>query len=289
MAIKKISQLDNLPAAKYMQDGELKADVIDKILFETSFFEHESTDAPSYYRSYNITVGDFKNMIGLDSIQHVISSLISGEINLGGTTIFGEPTKSNIDKDECIYWNDSSLRNNVIMYAPLSCNNLTKFYHNTEFHNDIIIKPNVTLSCQGNAWFDNPIHGIAMSAWWADLAEYYKADDNYEPGTLVEFAGDEEITIAKNKCNAVVTSQPGLVLNANSKDSNMTGIALAGRVPIKVIGKVKKFDNIILSDKPGIGIVNTVYENDKNIGKALESSDDEGIKLIECVTQFNLI
>ena len=102
---------------------------------------------------------------------------------------------------------------------------------------------------RGYAQFDCPIDGIAMSAWWADLAEKYRSDFPYDPGTLVKFGGEKEITIADDKVNGVVTTAPGLMLNSFSEDENdiMVGMTLAGRVPVKVLGPVKKFDRIVLS------------------------------------------
>ena len=53
-----------------------------------------------------------------------------------------------------------------------------------------------------NTWsgvqtFKQTINGVALKAKWADLAEYYEADREYTPGTLVQFGGDKEITVAK--------------------------------------------------------------------------------------------
>ena len=53
-----------------------------------------------------------------------------------------------------------------------------------------------------------------------------------------------------------------------------------------IIGKANKFDNITLSEIPGIGRV--AKEDEKIIVKALENSDNENEKLVLCVTKFNL-
>ncbi|MBP5784848.1 MAG: hypothetical protein J6W16_04625, partial [Methanobrevibacter sp.] len=76
---------------------------------------------------------------------------------------------------------------------------------------------------------------FAHHAWWSDLGERYLADKEYEPGTLVKFGGTKEITIADDEVNAIVSTK-AFDLNAGLKDG--TVIALCGRVPTKVKGKI---------------------------------------------------
>lgn len=137
----------------------------------------------------------------------------------------------------------------------------------------------------GNKTFSNTIQGTAYRALWGDLAEYYLTDAEYPKGTLVQFGGEKEITIAKNKVNAVITSEPGFILNSNMENSQ--AIALIGRVPVRVIGKVNKFDKIALSYIDGIGCVNNDTENP--IGIALESKADADEGLIICSVKIDLV
>ena len=124
----------------------------------------------------------------------------------------------------------------------------------------------------------------ACHAFWSDLGEKYLGDCDLEPGTLVQFGGDKEITIAKDEANAIVSTA---AFDLNHCLEGGTVIALCGRVPTKVIGKVKKFDDIILSKVPGVGRSKKWYDFfRKPIGKALEDNDNENIKLVECVTRF---
>jgi len=121
--------------------------------------------------------------------------------------------------------------------------------------------------------------GSRMQATYADLAEYYEADDIYEPGTVLMFGGDKEVTIAEdgtNKVAGVVSTNPAYVMNATCPGL-LTAIALQGRVPCKVRGKIKKGDMLISGGNgfarpeyfPTIGTV---------IGKALEDFDGyEGV------------
>ena len=121
----------------------------------------------------------------------------------------------------------------------------------------------------------------AKHAFWSDLGERYLADKEYEPGTLVKFGGEKEITLADDEVNAIVSTN---AFDLNSCLPGGTVICLCGRVPTKVIGKISKFDRIMLSHVPGIACK---WDGScKPIGRALESNDDEGIKLVECVSQF---
>ena len=142
---------------------------------------------------------------------------------------------------------------------------------------------------KGNITFNRLIRGTAQSAQWrADLAEYYEADANYPKGTLVKFGGKKEITIADvNNVNAVISSDPAIILNsAMEQVENAAKIALIGRVPVRVLGKVQKFDKIAPSPYyAGLACVNNQTNNP--LGIALESSDVEDEKMILCSVKIN--
>ena len=125
--------------------------------------------------------------------------------------------------------------------------------------------------------------GTATSAQYADLAEMYAADGHYTPGTVMMFGGDKEVTAAKGlgttKIIGVVSTDPAYLMN--SKLENGTAIALKGRVPCLVIGKVEKGDMLIASDVAGVAIVTKEFIGGAIIGKAIEASDDLDIKVIE--------
>ena len=138
----------------------------------------------------------------------------------------------------------------------------------------------------GEKTFTEVIQGTALRANWADLAENYESDVEYPAGTLVCFGGDQEITIATQKVNGVVSEKPALLMNKECVKG--LPVALAGRVNILVTGKVSKFDNIVLSSIAGVGIVDNQAAADKVIGKALQSKDTVEIGSVLCVTKFNL-
>ena len=115
--------------------------------------------------------------------------------------------------------------------------------------------------------------GSSFQATFADLAEWYAADAEYEAGTVVVFGGDEEITITNVKGDhriaGVVSTDPAYLMNAGIECEHKTALALQGRVPCKVIGKVAKGDMLVTSAIPGYAIVNNTPGVGTVIGKAV--------------------
>lgn len=149
----------------------------------------------------------------------------------------------------------------------------------------------------GNHYFKNTIHGTVLKTQYGDLAEWYTTDlpndSEYALGTLVRFGGDEEITIAsEGEVNGVISSeaQAGLQLGNNFKPEGKVSqlVALEGKVRIRVIGSVNKFDYLTLSSIPGIAIATSDCRNKKIIARALESSTDIREKMVLSVTKFDI-
>jgi len=140
----------------------------------------------------------------------------------------------------------------------------------------------------GSASFGyNVIYGTSTSARYADLAENYTADAIYEPGTVVVFGGEFEITIGSRKGDVrvagVVSTNPAHLMNDKMTGENVTAVALTGRVPTKVLGKIKKGDLMVTSPIKGYACVDNNAKIGTIIGKALENKDDDGYGIIEVV------
>ena len=128
--------------------------------------------------------------------------------------------------------------------------------------------------------------GVASSAKYADLAEKYTADADYEAGTVVKIGGDAEVTQTTDHNDldvfGVVSSQPAYLMN-----SELDGVAIAmtGRVPVRVVGKVKKGERLISSSVPGVAWAMSDEEYDPRavIGRSLDDKDDGDIGTVEAV------
>ena len=123
-----------------------------------------------------------------------------------------------------------------------------------------------------------------LQATYADLAEYYEGDFDYEPGTVLVFGGEKEVTkstiVNDTRMAGVVTTNPAYTMNLDQKGIKVC-IALVGRTPCKVIGKVKKGDLLTTSNTPGYAIKALDPKLGSIIGKALEDKNTGEAGVIE--------
>jgi hypothetical protein len=135
----------------------------------------------------------------------------------------------------------------------------------------------------------NTVFAKATSAQYADLAEMYVADQQYAPGTVLVFGGDYEVTesvVANDvKVAGVVSTNPAHIMNAMQTGDHTVALALMGRVPCCVVGKIRKGDCLVSSDIPGVAtpMTATEYRPGAILGKALEDYDSAEPGIIEVV------
>jgi hypothetical protein len=123
--------------------------------------------------------------------------------------------------------------------------------------------------------------GIASQSFYADLAEKYLADAEYEVGTVVAVGGEKEVTACNygDRALGAVSAKPAYMMNSELQGG--TYIALKGRVPVRVQGAVRKGQRLIASHG-GTAVAAVPHANDV-FAIALESNDDTGVKLVESV------
>jgi len=127
--------------------------------------------------------------------------------------------------------------------------------------------------------------GIASSAKYADLAEVYASDQNYEPGTVVVFGGTAEITVTSEshdtRVAGVISTNPAYLMNS---DAIGLPVAFTGRVPCRVQGPVIKGDVLVTSAIPGVAQrLGFNYQPGCVLGKALGEVSANEIATIEVV------
>jgi hypothetical protein len=136
----------------------------------------------------------------------------------------------------------------------------------------------ITLGTLANQW--STVFARATSAQYADLAERYQADAEYDSGTVLQFGGEAEVTLAEadtTRVAGVVSTNPAYLMNSLLEGEKTVALALAGRVPCKVTGSITKGD-MLVSAENGYARAETNPKLGSVIGKALENFDGlEGV------------
>ena len=141
-------------------------------------------------------------------------------------------------------------------------------------------------------YFDT-IFAKATSAEYADLAERFEADRPYEPGTVVELGGSAEITQAAVELTdavfGVVSDRAAFTMNgAAGPDETHPAIAMTGRVPVKVVGVVRKGDRLVSA---GNGRARAATLDEVTafnvIGRSLEDKPTENEGVVEAIVKIN--
>jgi hypothetical protein len=133
----------------------------------------------------------------------------------------------------------------------------------------------------------NTVFAKATSAQYADLAEMYLSDSALNPGTVVEFGGTAEITISvtnhSSRVAGIISTRPSHLMNATLTGEHAYPVALTGRVPCTVIGRIYKGDCLVSSDHPGAArrLDPEKFVPGCIVGKALQDHDSDSIGTIE--------
>jgi hypothetical protein len=124
-------------------------------------------------------------------------------------------------------------------------------------------------------------------ATYSDIAECYEADKEYAPGTVVKIGGDKEITATDRAVDedvfGVISTQPAYVLNS-SHEGLYLPVVLIGRVPVRVIGPVKRGERMVSSNIAGVA--RAIKDSEKgckvvSFGRVLVDDDDTNERLLE--------
>jgi hypothetical protein len=125
------------------------------------------------------------------------------------------------------------------------------------------------------------IYGTSTSARYADLAERYTTDKEYETGTVITVSLDSSAEGTASfdyaqRVLGVVSAKPAFIMNDEAEGQ---ALALRGRVPVKVAGPIKKGQPLV-ANQDGRGIAG---DHPNSFAIALETNLDPNVKLVECV------
>jgi len=133
--------------------------------------------------------------------------------------------------------------------------------------------------------------GTASAAEYADLAENFRPDTSYAPGTIVALGGVEEITAVNEELSSnvfgVVSTRPAYLMNSSQQGG--APVAVAGRVPVRVIGMVNKGDRLVSA---GNGMARAAQEDESInafnvIGRAIQTKTTMEEGTVEAFVTIN--
>jgi hypothetical protein len=134
--------------------------------------------------------------------------------------------------------------------------------------------------------------GSRLTATYADLAERFEADTEYDPGTVVQLGGTAEITAVKYELSedvfGVISNTAAYLMNGMAGDDKThPPVAVSGRVQVKVIGKVKKGQRLVSA---GQGKARAALEGEANafntIGRSLTDKYSEEEGFVEAIVMI---
>jgi hypothetical protein len=127
--------------------------------------------------------------------------------------------------------------------------------------------------------------GIASQARFADLAEKYTVEKQHPVGTVMYVCENAEYEIAPCWLDSypvgVTSAEPAYLMNKDLV--NGQAIALEGRVPVRILGAVRKGDKVYVDAE---GCASTHYNGNPLVGIALETNSEESEKLVECILKL---
>ena len=143
-----------------------------------------------------------------------------------------------------------------------------------------------TLTISGSTGY---ISGTRITAQYADMAERFEADTVYEAGTVVELGGSAEITLVADdlseKVFGVISTRAAYLMNSGAgSDETHPPVAMTGRVPVKVVGLVRKGDRLVSA---GNGLARSAQSGEATafnvIGRSLQDKLDTDSGTVEAI------
>ena len=209
----------------------------------------------------NVTVGASANItVGVANTPNVVQFATTGVYISGLITATGNVNAGN-----------------VIASGLLSTNSIT--------HTGTNAVGNIGSSTS----YFNRVFATATTALYADVAERFAADEVLDAGTVVELGGVAEITKSQDELSdkvfGVISTRAAYLMNGGAgTDETHPPVAMTGRVPVQVIGQVKKGDRLVSA---GNGTARSALPGEatafNTIGRALASKSTSDVGLVEAI------
>jgi hypothetical protein len=221
------------------------------------------------------TATDAQTLDGLDSAQFLrsdandITSGTLGVLNDTGLTVGA----------------DQDLRLSVSGSGNVTIANQTS-NQNILFSVNIAGTPTTVMTINGS---NGTISGTQINANYADVAERFASDAEYAPGTVVELGGSAEITCSGTELSetvfGVISTRAAYLMNSQAgPDATHPPVAMTGRVPVRVVGKIRKGDRLVGA---GNGLARAAQSGEATafnvIGRSLVEKTDLGEGTVEAI------
>lgn len=157
----------------------------------------------------------------------------------------------------------------------------------------ILPTTNVAVNLGSTGMWFNTFYGKSIQAQYADLAERFESDQPYAAGTVVAIGGTKEITAESDELSdevfGVISTRAAYLMNgAAGTDETHPPVAVSGRVPVRVIGRVRKGDRLVSA---GNGLARAGAKNEITawnvIGRSLEDKLDISEGTVEAIVKLN--
>ena len=205
----------------------------------------------------------------------------SGDLSITSGTLVASVFEGNLTGDVTGNADTATTSTNVTVTANNATNETTyiAFVDGATGTQGIETDTGLSYNPSTNTLTTTTFSGTATTAQYADLAEKYLCDQDYDEGTVVMVGGSAEVTACTEYAYAigVVSYNPALMMNSELEGG--TYIALKGRVPVKVQGPITKGQTLVAGND-GVAQEGT---QGRVFAVALESTDSDKISLIEAV------
>ena len=236
----------------------------------------------------NITGGNVLGGANVNATTHTGATVsVTGNIT-GGNVLGGANVNATTHTGTTVSVSGNINGGNIISAAAISGTSLTVTTGTVTLGNIVNGNAgNAVGNIGSSSNYFNTVFALATSAQYADLAERYAADTVLEPGTVVDLGGTHEITRSQQDLSDAVfgvisTSAAYMMNSAAGNDTTHPLVAIAGRVPVKVIGQVRKGARLVSA---GNGVARAANPGEATwcnvIGRALENKDSTELGMIE--------
>lgn len=240
---------------------------------------------------------DFLSSIANDTTSGTLGILNDSGLTVGldqdakisVTTATSEVVIQNQTQDANLTFkvNDGGVATNVIAVNGATAQ--VNFPTTMGVTNIVNLNANAIGNIGSSSSYFNRVFATSTTALYADVAERFAADDVYEAGTVVELGGSAEITKSISELSdnvfGVVSTRAAYLMNAGAgTDETHPPVAMTGRVPVRVLGSVRKGDRLVSA---GNGLARAALPGEATpfnvIGRALIDRPESGEGLVEAI------